>query len=134
MAMVRTKRRAMTPARRRRIFEAHDGVCGWCHELIEDDRRWDVDHAAPLALGGDDDDGPNAYPTHADCHRLKTFGRRRDRRRYGDLSTIAKVKRLRARRLGIDEPKRGGSLTSPWWVRKVSGAVVPRDGREGRMR
>ena len=129
-----TKRRPMTPARRARLFDAHAGVCGWCHEQIEDGQAWEIDHAVPLALGGADDDGPNAYPIHRECHRLKTFGRKQDRRVYGDLGRIAKAKRLRATRLGIETPKRGRALTWPHLVRKLDGTVVERDGRERRMR
>ncbi len=125
MGMVKTKRRSMSPARRRRIFSAHDGVCGYCHELIEDGAAFEIDHAVPLALGGTDDDGPNAYPIHGDCHRLKTFGRKGGSRLPSDISAIAKAKRLRAKRLGLARPKRS-CLTDPRWVRKVDGTVVPR--------
>jgi len=129
-----TRRRPMTPARRARIFAKHAGQCGWCHDLIEDGQAWEVDHATPLALGGADDDGPNAYPIHRECHRLRTFGRKQDPRVPGDLGRIAKAKRLRARRLGIERPKLGRALTSPRLVRKVDGTVAERDGRERRMR
>ena len=134
MPMRGTRRRPMTPARRVRIFDVHSGQCGWCHEQIEDGEAWEIDHATPLALGGADDDGPNAYPIHRECHRLKTFGRKQDLRVYGDLARIAKAKRLRARRLGIERPKRGRMLMSPKLVRRVDGTVAERDGRERRMR
>ena len=134
MPMRGTRRRPMTPARRARIFDVHAGVCGWCHDQIEDGQAREIDHATPLALGGADDDGPNAYPIHRECHRLKTFGRKQDRRVYGDLGLIAKAKRLRAKRLGIEPPKRGRHLGWPGRVRKIDGAVAERDGRERRMR
>ena len=74
MAIVTTRRRSMSPARRHRIFEAHAGVCGWCHEAIEDGEAYEIDHAVPLWFGGADDDGPNAYPIHEGCHKRKTYG------------------------------------------------------------
>ncbi len=132
MGVVATKRRSMGAARRLRIFAAHDGVCGWCHEAIEPDQPFEIDHAVPLWFGGSDDDGPNAYPIHGECHRLKTFGRGRDRRRYADLSNIAKTRRLRAARLGLAPPGRGGRLGDPRLVRKIDGRVVERDGLKGR--
>ena len=133
MAIAVTKRRSMTPARRARIFDSHGGVCGFCHEAIEPGQPFEVDHAVPLWFGGADDDGPNAYPIHTECHRLKTFGRERDRRRYSDISRIAKAKRLRAERLGRTNPK-PNRLTDPRYVRKVSGCAALRDGTERRMR
>lgn len=132
MVMVTTSRRKMTPARKRRIRDAHEGVCGCCHEQIEKGTPYEIDHAIPLALGGADDDGENTYPIHPSCHRLKTFGPSRTGRR-ADAAAIAKVKRVRAKRLGIARPKRR-RLTDPRYVRKVDGTVVAREGTEGRMR
>ena len=49
-------------ARRRRVFEAHDGICGYCEEPI--DGPFEIDHPLPLALGGAGDGGGNgAAPT-----------------------------------------------------------------------
>ena len=132
MGVVVTKRRSMGASRRRRIFDAGGGVCGWCHEAIGADQPFEIDHGVPLWFGGSDDDGPNAYPIHKHCHHLKTFGRERDRRRYSDLSAIAKAKRLRAVRLGLVPVKRGWSLAHPHLKRKVDGTVVARGGSEGR--
>ena len=91
MPSLQTKRRPMTPARRRRIFEAHDGIFGYCRKPIE------IDHVVPLALGGADDGGGNTVPMHVDCHRIKTFGRRRHRE-GGDARRIAKLRRIRVSR------------------------------------
>lgn len=132
MSMERTKRRSMSPARRLRIFDKHDGICGYCHEKIMGDEGFEIEHATPLALGGKDDDGPNSYPIHKPCHHAKTFGRTRDQKRFSDISEIAKTKRLRAKRLGTKKPKRGfakGKL-----VKKIDGSVVRRDGTEGQMK
>ena len=128
MGMLGTRRRSMTPARRTRIFEVHNGVCGYCHEIIEG--CYEVDHAIPLALGGADDDGGNTFPLHVECHRIKTLGLGRVR---GDITEIAKTKRIRAKRLGkAARPSR--PLTHPFLVRSPDGTVYRRDGTEGRMR
>ena len=125
MAIVTTRRRSMSPARRHRIFEAHAGVCGWCHEAIEDE-AFEIDHAVPLWFGGADDDGPNAYPIHEGCHKRKTYGSKQASGRRADVSAIAKTRRLRARRLGLDGDERS-RLTDPRWRRRVDGTVVPRE-------
>ncbi len=127
MAMVKTPRRSMTPARRKRIFLSHGGVCGFCHEEISAGEPFEIDHEIPLALGGSDDDGENCYPLHERCHRIKTFGLKRPgRKRPSDFSAIAKVKRLRAKRLGLETQKRS-RLRDPHFKRKVDGTVVRRD-------
>ena len=135
MAMVKTPRRSMTPARRMRIFAAHGGVCGFCHEEIDPCEAYEIDHAIPLALGGSDtsggpdgDDGENCYPLHERCHRIKTFGLKRGPRgRPSDFSAIAKVKRLRDRRLGL-APQKRSRLRDPYFKRKVDWTVVRRSG------
>ena len=127
MAMVKTPRRSMTPARRKRIFLAHGGVCGFCHEKIAAGEPFEIDHEVPLALGGSDNDG-NCYPIHVRCHEIKTFGLKRPgRQRVSDFSAIAKVKRLRAKRLGL-APQKPSRLRDPYFKRKVDGTVVPRSG------
>ena len=42
MPMRGTRRRPMTPTRRARLFDTHAGVCGWCHERIEDGEAWEI--------------------------------------------------------------------------------------------
>ena len=130
MRIVQTKRRAMTSARRQRILEAHEGLCGYCQEPI--DGADEIDHALPLALGGADDDGGNTYPMHVDCHRIKTFGRRRSRE-GGDVRRIAKVRRIRMSRADR-RPRPRRSLTHPHLVRSPDGSVYLRDGSERKMR
>ena len=128
MAMVKTHRRSMGSARRKRIFLAHGGVCGFCHEEIPAGGPFEIDHEIPLALGGSDDDGENCYPLHVRCHEIKTFGLKRPgRQRVSDFSVIAKVKRLRARRLDL-EVKKPSRLSDPYFKRKVDGTVVRRSG------
>ena len=113
MAIITTKRRSMSPARRRRIFTAHASVCGWCHEAIGEGEAYEIDHAVPLWFGGADDDGPNAYPIHEGCHKRKTYGSRQATGRRADVSSIAKTKRLRARRLGLGRGQAIPSDRSP---------------------
>ena len=132
MSMEKTKRRSMSSARRQRIFDAHEGICGYCHEKITTNVAFEIDHATPLALGGADDDGPNSYPIHKTCHHAKTFGRTRDQKRFSDISNIAKTKRIRAKRLGKNKAKPGSPKSR--LVKKIDGSVVRRDGSEGRMK
>ena len=130
MAALQTKRRAMTPARRKRIFEARDGICGYCEEPI--DGPYEIDHLLPLALGGADDDGGNTVPMHVECHRIKTFGRKR-RREGGDIHRIAKARRARkSRGDGLPKPRR--SLADSRLVRRPDGSVYLPDGSERKIR
>ena len=118
----------LTPARRKRNFDAQDGICGYCEKPI--DGSFEVDHPLPLALGGADDDGGNTVPMHVECHRLKTFGRRR-RREGGDANRMAKIRRIRMSR-GDGSPKLRRSLTHPRLVRSSDGSVYLRNGSERR--
>lgn len=87
-----TKRRAMTPARRLRIFEEHKGVCVLCDTRIDGVREpWIVEHLTCLGLGGADED-KNCGPAHETC--------RRDKDKL-DVAAIAKAKRIKQRHVGI---------------------------------
>lgn len=87
-----TKRRAMTPARRLRIFEAHKGICVLCNNRIDGVREpWIVEHLTCLGLGGADED-KNCGPAHETC--------RRDKDKL-DVAAIAKAKRIKQRHVGI---------------------------------
>ena len=121
----------MTPARRRRIFEAHGGIGEYCEEPI--DGPYETNHLLPLALGGADDDGGNTVPMHVECHRLKTFGRRRRRWVGGDANRIAKIRCIRMSR-GDGSPRPHRSLTHPHLVRSPDESVYLRDGNERKMR
>ena len=125
-----TKRRPMTPARRRRILEAHDGICGYCKRPIDGD--YVIDHVVPLAHGGADDDGGNAVPMHPACHEIKIPGRRRGQDE-GDSRRTAKMRRLRNSRSG-DPPRPPRSLSHPHLVRSPDGSIYVRDGTERKMR
>ena len=57
----------LTPTARRRIYEAHGGMCAYCHTFVQ----WgdyDVDHRIPRALGGGHEDS-NLRVSHKACNR-----------------------------------------------------------------
>lgn len=74
----------------------------------------------------------NTVPMHLDCHRIKTFGRRRSRG-GGDSRRIAKMRRIRMLR-NDGPPRLRRSLTYPYLVRSPDGSVNLRDGTEWKMR
>lgn len=87
-----TKRKAMSPTRRLRIWEDHKGVCCLCGGKIDGVReRWIVEHMRALALGGEDAD-ENCAPAHEACASSKT---------KNDVSMITKAKRQKQKHLGI---------------------------------
>lgn len=116
-----TKRRAMTDARRDRIFKAKGRKCYICG----DERGpFDIEHPVPLALGGSDDDA-DLFPVCAPdspsgCHKIKT---------KLDISSIAKAKRLARREAGEAPPSRNpiksaGFAKGP--KRKIQSAGFPK--------
>ena len=117
-----TKRKAMTPRLRLKVWEAHRGMCVLCKGKIDGVReRWIIEHITPLALGGEDTDN-NMGPAHEACALKKTFGR------TGDLAKAAKAKRVKSRHLGIKKSKNplpGGKGSK--WKKKIGGGVEPRD-------
>ncbi len=102
MGALQTKRRPVSPARRKRIFKARDGIFGYCGKAIGG--PYETGHLPPLARGGADDDGGDTVPMHVECHRLKTFGRKRRREgrrpsnRQGQARPDTAERRLAARR------------------------------------
>ena len=102
-----TKRKAMTPARRLRIFEAHRGICGLCLNKIDGVREpWIIEHLICLGLSGKDEDA-NCAPAHEAC--------RRDKDKL-DVAAIAKAKRNKQRHLGITAPKQ--TIKSPGFAKR----------------
>lgn len=78
-----TPRRAMTKARRRRIWEAAEGRCFMCSKPVPE--SWTVlDHEIQLWMGGRDDDS-NLRPLCTTCDKMKTAA---------DATKRAKVRRL----------------------------------------
>lgn len=102
-----TKRKAMTPARRLRIWEAHKGICCLCSMPINGTREpWIIEHLVCLGLGAKDEDA-NCAPAHEAC--------RRDKDKL-DVAAIAKAKRNKQRHLGIKAPKQ--TIKSPGFVKR----------------
>lgn len=94
-----TRRKAMSPTRRLRIFEQHGGVCVLCGNKIDGVReKWIVEHPRALGLGGADDDATNTGPAHETCRREKD---------PVDMRAIAKAKRQKIKHLGIKPKSRG---------------------------
>lgn len=80
------KRRAMTPARMKRIWEREGGVCWFCTKPVPMRGQGVVtyDHRIPFEIIQHDEDW-NIYPIHRDpCDRIKT---------KADQARIAKVRR-----------------------------------------
>ena len=95
----------MSTTRRLKIWERHGGVCCLCDLPIDGVRdKWIVEHIVPLGLGGADDD-TNTAPAHERCRRVK------DRQ---DVPQIAKMKRQRARHLGIKKPSKWRKPPEGW--------------------
>lgn len=80
------KRRAMTPARKRRIHTAWNGLCWYCQLPVPMFGPGVVyDHVYGLWIKGSDDDA-DIGPIHAfTCNKVKTAN---------DITVIAKIKRL----------------------------------------
>ena len=83
-----TPRKAMTKARRLRLYLACNGRC-ICGAKVPMEGTV-IDHAIPLWMGGADED-ENLRFLCRDCDRIKTAG---------DKGKIAKVKRIISRRDG----------------------------------
>lgn len=91
----RDARRAMTPARKRRIHQMRDGLCGECGASVPVDGPGVVyDHRITLWMAGSDDDSA-IWPICKPCDDKKT---------PQDLSTIAKVKRIKKKHAGEKTP------------------------------
>lgn len=111
-----SKRRSLSTRERLRLFQLHGGVCHFCNGKINGAiERWEISHEIALELGGNDDD-ENRKPAHYKCHRAWTAKH--------DIPAIAKSNRIRAKNVGAKKAK--GSLTNPYWKRKINGTVVPR--------
>lgn len=80
------KRRQMTPARKRRIWERDEGKCWRCGEPVPmDGPEVRYDHRIPHWIAGDDSDDAISPSHTATCDKTKTAQDQKD---------IAKIKRL----------------------------------------
>lgn len=102
------KRRPMTKPRKRRLWEARDGVCVHCGEPVEmygPTVRYD--HELALELGGSDEDH-NIAPIHrSPCDEIKTAL---------DATRIAELRRQQQMRLDVPrEPSKRPLKSKPNW-------------------
>ena len=105
------------PHVRLRIFERYEGICQITKRKIRAGERWDLDHAKPLADGGEHRES-NLVPVLDWAHREKTAAEARSR---------AKVRRKRQKHLGIEKtrnPMPGSRATK--WKRTLDGKTVKR--------
>ena len=111
--------RRMSTTRRLRIFERARGLCHICERPIDGTREaWEAEHVIPYALTRDDSDA-NLAPAHVACHARKT---------KGDVSAIAKAKRVAAKFTGAYRPRSTlpGSKASGL-KRTIDGRILRRD-------
>lgn len=123
------KRRAMTPARKRRIWTAWEGKCWFCRQPVEVEGPTVIyDHVGTLWIKGSDADD-DIGPIHAaPCNKIKTAA---------DLKKIAKIKRIIAREDGTRRERppipsrpfgdQHRSMSHPTLKRTMSGKVVSRE-------
>lgn len=111
------KRKAMGPARRRRILERQNGVCAYPD--CEVSEGLEIDHVIALALGGKDSD-ENLEGLCRHHHAQKT---RRD------VKMISKAKRIEKKQ--DRENRKPSQLQSRGfdkrWRKKMNGQVVRRE-------
>ena len=91
MTNLRAFRRSMTKARRKRIWERENGLCGRCKLPVPmTGPEVEYDHYSQIAISQDDCD-ENVFPLHTDCHKAKTAE---------DARVRAKVERIRLKARG----------------------------------
>lgn len=119
-AVPRTGRKAMTPARRKRVLVAFGCRCS--HPGCEETVGLEIDHRVPLELGGSEDDS-NLEPLCVEHHKDKT---------KRDIPAIARARRIRKREAG--EKKAGRPIKSRGFdktkSRRMDGSVGPRRSRQ----
>ena len=112
-----TKRLSVSPARRKRVLDAHNGQC--YYPGCEETRGLEFEHVIALWMGGKDDDS-NTAPMCREHHKAKTAL---------DAKMRAKVKRIH-KRDDPDAEKKPSRIQSRGFDktlrRTFNGRVVPR--------
>lgn len=111
MTNLRAFRRSMTQARKRRIWDRENGLCGRCKLPVPmTGAEVEYDHYSQIAISCDDTD-ENVFPLHVDCHKAKTAS---------DATVRAKVERIRLKNIGefpaSPTPLRSGGFRKRWEV------------------
>lgn len=114
-----TPRLSVSPARRKRVLEAHNGVC--YYPDCEETQGLEFEHIVPLWMGGKDDDS-NTAPMCREHHKQKTAL---------DAKMRARTKRIIAkhspdREKPVSRIASRGFQKSATHKRTFSGKVVPR--------
>jgi 5-methylcytosine-specific restriction endonuclease McrA len=90
-----TPRKPLTTKQRVELFKEHKGLCCICKGRINVGEKWIDEHINPLGLTGTNEMS-NRGPAHVACAKGKT---------KGDLSNIAKAKRVEAKHFGAKVKK-----------------------------
>ena len=109
VAVIIPPRKRLTANQRVKMFDAHGGKCVICGCKIHVGDPWIDEHINPLEISADDSLA-NRGPAHVDCAKKKT---------KADVKLIAKVKRMRAKHLGVKKRRK----TIPG--RKFNGTPIP---------
>jgi 5-methylcytosine-specific restriction endonuclease McrA len=91
-----TKRERLSPSKRLAIWEKRGGICCVCSVKIVG-KRWIVEHARALGLGGSNDND-NLFIAHVACAAIKT--------REEDMPRITDAKATKRSHLGIKDERR----------------------------
>jgi 5-methylcytosine-specific restriction endonuclease McrA len=103
------------PRVRMRVFDRFNGVCQLSGRKIMPGDTWEIDHIKGLHEGGQHRES-NFQPALYKPHKEKT----RDQ-----MAVKKKVNRMRAKHLGIHEPK--SRLSHPRLKKRMDGKVVDRE-------
>ena len=109
------RRKPLSPMQRLKMFEAHGGVCVICKTKIIG-KTWTDEHIRPLGLLGSND-MDNRGPAHTDCAIEKT---------KGDVSAIAKAKRVKAKHIGAGKRSTMPGSKGSGWRKRMDGTVERR--------
>ena len=121
----------MTPARRKRIFEAHDGICAYCEEPI--DGPFEIDTCCRWRSAGRMTTAAIRCRCTSNATASRHLAAGADGRVGGDANRIAKIRCIRMSR-GVGSPKLRRLLTHPRLVRSPDGSIYFRDGSERKIR